>query len=65
MRRKLLTNTENGDIMYSKSGEKKSQIEFKHLKIINDILAAGERVEIVPAKDGVKIFKVVRRESKS
>lgn len=64
MHLKLLTNTENGDIMYSKNDEKKSQIEFKHLKIINDILASGERVEIVPAKDGVRIFKVVRRESK-
>lgn len=41
-----------------------SLIEFKHLKTINQILAAGERVEIIPTKDGVKIFKIVRRESK-
>lgn len=44
---------------------KKSQIEFKHVKIINKILESGERVEVVPTKDGVKIFKVVRRELKS
>lgn len=44
--------------------ESKSVIEFKHLKIINRILESGERVEIVPTKDGVKIFKIVRRESK-
>lgn len=44
--------------------EQKIQIEFQHLKIINHILKEGERVEIVPTKDGVKIFKVVRRETK-
>jgi hypothetical protein len=44
---------------------KKIQIEFKHIKIINKILESGERVEVVPTKDGVKIFKVVRRELKS
>lgn len=43
---------------------KDKQIEFKHIKIINRILSEGERVEIVPTKDGVKIFKVVRREEK-
>ena len=43
---------------------KKSHIEFKHIKIINKILESGERVEVVPMKDGVKIFKIVRRESK-
>ena len=45
--------------------DKKVQLEFKHIKIINKIIESGERVEVVPTKDGVKIFKVVRRESKS
>lgn len=44
---------------------KKIQLEFKHIKIINKIIESGERVEVVPTKDGVKIFKVVRRELKS
>lgn len=43
---------------------KKTQLEFKHIKIINKIIESGERVEVVPTKDGVKIFKVVRREMK-
>ena len=44
--------------------DKKIQIEFKHIKIINKILESGSRVEIVLTKDGVKIFKISRKEIK-
>lgn len=33
-------------------------------KTAESILAKGERVELVPAKDGVKIYVVKRREIK-
>lgn len=59
-----MTNVKNGDIMYTNKTKEKHELDFKQLKIINRILAEGERVEIVPTKDGVKVFKVVRRESK-
>lgn len=58
-----MTKAENGDIMYTEK-DKKPEIEFKHIKIINRILSQGERVELVPTKDGVKVFKIVRREQK-
>lgn len=41
-----------------------SLIEFKHLKIINKLLADTGKVEIVLTKDGVKIFKISRKEIK-
>ena len=41
------------------------QLDFKHLKIINRILNAGNRVELIPVKDGIKIFEVKRHEVKT
>lgn len=35
------------------------------LAALERILAKGERVEIIPTKDGVRIFEVRRREIKS
>jgi len=39
-------------------------IEFKHLQIINKILLDGDRVEIIPVKDGIKIIRIKRQEVK-
>ena len=41
------------------------QIDFKHLKIINRILQAGNRVELIPVKDGIKIIEIKRNEIKN
>lgn len=34
------------------------------IKAIEAVLASGERVEIVPVKDGVRIYVIKRREIK-
>lgn len=41
------------------------QLDFKHLKIINRILEAGNRVELIPVKDGIKIIEIKRNEVKN
>ena len=53
-----------GDIMNT-SKEKKIEIEFRQLKIINRILSDGDRVELIPVKDGVKVIRVRRSEEKN
>lgn len=53
-----------GDIMDT-SKDKKVEIEFRQLKVINRILSDGDRVEIIPVKDGVKVIRVRRTEEKS
>ena len=50
--------------MCVKDEEKKSLIDFQQLKSINRILSDGDRVEIIPVKDGVKIIRVKRQEIK-
>jgi hypothetical protein len=50
--------------MVTSKDNKEISLDFKHVKMINKIISEGERVEVVPTKDGVKIFKVVRREAK-
>lgn len=57
----LLTFNEKGDIM---SVDMNNQLDFKHLKIINRILEAGNRVELIPVKDGIKIIEIKRQEVK-
>ena len=47
-----------------KDEENKSLIDFQQLKSINRILSDGDRVEIIPVKDGVKIIRVKRQEVK-
>lgn len=44
--------------------DSKSVVKVEHLEIINKIIQSGERVEIIPTKDGIKIFKIERREVK-
>lgn len=36
----------------------------KQVKVIEAILAKGDRVELIPVKDGVKIVQVRRKEIK-
>lgn len=37
----------------------------KQVKAIEDIVRRGERAEVIPVKDGVKILRVVRKEYKT
>lgn len=50
--------------MCVKDEGKKSLIDFHQLKAINRILSEGDRVEIIPVKDGVKVIRVKRQEVK-
>ena len=59
-----MTNRQKGAIMCVKDEEKKSLIDFHQLKAINRILSEGDRVEIIPVKDGVKVIRVKRQEVK-
>lgn len=40
--------------------EKPVKLSDKEIKAIEQTLAKGERVEIIPVKDGVKVMKVKR-----
>lgn len=37
----------------------------KDVKAIESVLAKGDRVELIPIKDGIRIIKVKRKEIKS
>ena len=50
--------------MCVKDEQKRAMIDFQQLKTINRILFEGDRVEIIPVKDGVKIIRVKRQEVK-
>lgn len=39
-------------------------IDEKKLKLIKMILAKGDRVELIPIKDGVRVMRVERKEVK-
>lgn len=39
-------------------------LDRKAIELINSILIKGERVEIVPTRDGVRVYRIVRREMK-
>lgn len=41
-----------------------SAIESGDLPAINTVLAKGDRVELIPVKDGVKVVRVRREEVK-
>lgn len=44
--------------------EKHVKLSDKEIKAIEATLAKGERVEIIPVKDGVKLVRVKREELK-
>lgn len=50
--------------MCVKDEQSRVMIDFQQLKAINRILLDGDRVEIIPVKDGVKIIRVKRQEIK-
>ena len=50
--------------MYTEKQKSSSILDFQQLKAINRILAQGDRVEIIPVKDGVKVIQVKRVEVK-
>ena len=39
-------------------------MDEKTIKIIETIIAKGDRVELIPVKDGVKIIHIKRKEMK-
>lgn len=39
-------------------------IDFSTIKAIESVLAKGDRVELIPVKDGVKVLRVRREEVK-
>lgn len=39
-------------------------MDEKTIKIIESIIAKGDRVELIPVKDGVKIIHIKRKEMK-
>lgn len=38
------------------------KLDEKTIREIEAILGKGQRVEIIPVKDGIRIFKIIRRE---
>jgi hypothetical protein len=38
------------------------KLDEKTIREIEAILQKGQRIEIIPTKDGIRIFKIVRRE---
>lgn len=38
------------------------KLDEKTIREIEAILQKGQRIEIIPTKDGVRVFKIVRRE---
>lgn len=39
-------------------------MDEKTIKAVDSILAKGDRVELIPVKDGVKVIRVQRKEVK-
>ena len=40
-------------------------MDEKTIKIIETVLAKGDRVELIPVKDGIKVIHIKRKEVKS
>ena len=38
------------------------KLDEKTIREIEAILQKGQRIEIIPTKDGIRVFKIVRRE---
>lgn len=43
----------------------KPQIDHATIKAIESVLSKGDRVELIPVKDGIKIMKVKRENLKT
>lgn len=43
----------------------KPQIDAQTIKAIESVLSKGDRAEVVPVKDGVKVLRVRREEVKT
>ena len=41
------------------------KLDEKTIREIEAILQKGQRIELIPTKDGMRIFKIVRREESS
>lgn len=39
---------------------KEVKIDEKTIKVIENVLAKDDRVELIPTKDGIKVIKVIR-----
>lgn len=52
----------SGEIKYG--GLVRSVIDEDQIKIIESVIAKGDRIELIPVKDGVKIIHVKREEVK-
>lgn len=42
----------------------KTQLDAQTIKAIESVLSKGDRAEVIPVKDGVKVVKVKREEVK-
>lgn len=42
----------------------KPQLDTATIKVIESVIAKGDRAEVVPVKDGVKVLRVRREEVK-
>ena len=40
-------------------------MDEKTIKVIETVLAKGDRVELIPVKDGIKVIHIKRKEVKS
>ena len=40
-------------------------MDEKTIKAIETVLAKGDRVELIPVKDGIKVIRIKRKEVKS
>ena len=43
----------------------KTNMDEKTIKAIETVLAKGDRVELIPVKDGIKVIHIKRKEVKS
>lgn len=44
--------------------EKRIRLDEKYIRLIENTLSRGDRMELIPVKDGVKIVRVRREEVK-
>lgn len=44
--------------------EKRIRLDEKYIRLIENTLSRGDRMELIPVKDGVKVVRVRREEVK-